>query len=574
MSRATVRKKGAGGARRAAGGRGKSAPVSGVKAPSKALAIRSAAMARSRGPGGAGQGSVVKAFNEIRADYEAAHDSRLRRKRRGFLPTGSSADYHLRNGCDHLKILEQARDMDRNDVLIGQLVDRVVLNIVQGGFAVDPKTGDDGLDRELWARFDAWANDPRACDAQGERTFGRMEEIVQRNTIVDGEIFALPLEDGPLQLIESHRCRSPQYTKDNVVLGIRMDPDTRERQEYWFTQEDLDPMAPSPKAFDAFERVPAFDEKGEPLVFHVYDQKRDTQTRGISAFAPIMITATMIEDVMIAKLVQQQVVSCITFIRNRLAEFEGDTPEAVGPEERFMFGGFEAMVQQLSPGLELSGQPGETIEPWSPNVPNETFFPHMRMMIQMLGINLGMPLVMVLMDATETNFSGWRGAVDQAQRGFRRKQMLQATQFNSKVYRWRMNWELARDQSLRKWLTKKKIQFFAHGWNTPKWPYIQPLQDAQADALRLRERLTSPRRLHAERGQDWDDIYAETIADNSAAITQAIRAVQQIEKDTGVKVHWREALYITTPTPANVVVDEGDGDSGAGGKRTTVEARR
>jgi lambda family phage portal protein len=522
----------------------------------------------------ANHGSITRAFNAIRADYEAAHDSRLRRKRTGYLTTGSNADYHLRNGSDHLKILEQARDMDRNDVLIGQMVDRVVLNIVQGGFAVDPKTGDDGLDKELWGRFDAWANDPKACDAQGERPFSRLEELVCRQRIVDGEIFALPLEDGPLQLMESHRCRSPQYTKDNVVLGIRMDPDTRERQEYWFTQEDIDPLAPSPKAFDAFDRRPAFDEQGEPLVFHCYDPRRDTQTRGISAFAPIMITATMIEDVMIAKLVQQQVVSCITFIRNRLENFEGDTPEAVGPEESFMFGAFEAMVQQMSPGLELSGQPGEKIEPWSPNVPNETFFPHIRMMIQMLGINLGMPLVMVLMDATETNFSGWRGAVDQAQRGFRRSQFLQASQFNSRVYRWRMRWELARDESLKKWLTNPKIKFFAHGWNTPKWPYIQPLQDAQADALRQRERLTSPRRLHAERGQDWDDIYAEIIADNTAAITAAIRASQQIEKDTGVKVHWREALYITTPTPANVVIDEGDGDSGQGGKRTAVEARR
>lgn len=547
----------------------------GKRKPDAAPATTRAVVVRPRRNQTAAPTSIAQVFDKFRSDYEAAHDSRLKRKRSGYLPTGSNADYHLRNGFDHLKIMEQARAMDRDDAIIGQLVDRVVLNTIQNGFTVDPKTGDPSLDADLWERFNSWAIDPAQCDAQGERDFARLQEIVYRQRLVDGDCFVLPLEDGTLQIMEGHRCRSPIHTKDNVVLGIKLDPNTRQREEYWFTNEDVDPMAPAPRAFDDFDRVPAFDADGEPLVWHILDQRRDSQTRGISAFAPIMITATMADDIMLAKLVQQQIVSCVTFFRKRSSEFQGGAPEGVGPEERFMWGAFEAMVQQMSPGLELMTQPGEDIEIANPNVPNETFFPHIRFIVQLIGINLGMPLVMVLMDASDTNFSGWRGAVDQAQRGFKRNQHLLISQFHSRVYRWRLRQELANDAALRETANRVGPKFFNHAWTTPKWPYIQPLQDAQADALRLEKRLTSPRRMHAEHGQDYDDINDETIADNKRAIMGAITASEEVFEAKKVRVHWREFLHIATPTPANVVIE--DEDESKGGKRAPVgpqEARR
>src|SRR5690606_23447280 len=103
----------------------------GKRKPDAAPATTRAVVVRPRRNQTAAPTSIAQVFDKFRSDYEAAHDSRLKRKRTGYLPTGSNADYHLRNGFDHLKIMEQARAMDRDDAIIGQLVDRVVLNTIQ-----------------------------------------------------------------------------------------------------------------------------------------------------------------------------------------------------------------------------------------------------------------------------------------------------------------------------------------------------------------------------------------------------------------------------------------------------------
>ena len=108
----------------------------------------------------------------------------------------------------------------------------------------------------------------------------------------------------------------------------------------------------------------------------------------------------------------------------------------------------------------------------------------MRLILTLIGINLGLPLVMVLMDASETNFSGWRGAVDQARLGFRQNQKRLINRFHKPVYLWKVRQWMAEDAALRRAAARSDVNIFAHRWNPPTWPYIQPLQDATADLLR------------------------------------------------------------------------------------------
>ena len=149
--------------------------------------------------------SPQEGFELIRADYQAAKSSRFRRRRIGYSSMGSGADYHYRSESDYLKLIEIARDMDRNDLIVGQMIDRAVTNEVQEGIRLDPQTGDEKLNQDLQARWEDWANDPIQCDVAGENTFAGIEYLASRAVKVDGDIFALPLIDGQIQLIEGHR---------------------------------------------------------------------------------------------------------------------------------------------------------------------------------------------------------------------------------------------------------------------------------------------------------------------------------------------------------------------------------
>jgi capsid protein len=167
----------------------------------------------------------------------------------------------------------------------------------------------------------------------------------------------------------------------------------------------------------------------------------------------------------------------------------------------------------------------------------------------MIGVNLGLPLCLVLMDGSETNFSGWRGAVDEARKGFKSNQRNLIKRFHTPVYRWRVSRWVESDKSLARWSQKPKIQILGHRWNAPVWQYIDPVGDAQGDQLRLVNSLISPRRLHAERGREWETIADEIVEDLVYAVVKAKRAAQAINKkfDDGAPVHWRELINLPMP---------------------------
>ena len=510
---------------------------------------------------------LASRLSEFRNDYAAARESRFKKRRTGINLMGSGADYHFRAEADYLKTIEYARDMDRNDAIVGQMVDRAVLNTVQNGFTCDPQTGDAAVDKRLYELFEEWANDPQACDSQGEMTFADMQEHVLRSRFVDGDCFALPRDDGTLQIVEAHRCRSQFVNRAGwvgkvfgvtklaplnsaVVLGVELDDDRR-RLNYWFTSDDIDLNSTTPPTATPY---PAFDADGEPQVFHVYDPKRITQTRGVTAFAPVFEMLGLFDDLNFAKIVQQQIVSCIAFIREKPIDFKGGSAGQLGPREtEEMSDGVERLIEDIAPGIILEGRPGEKISGFSPNVPNSEFFPHVRLILQLVGVNLGMPLVMLLMDASETNFSGWRGAVDQARMGFLRNQRWLKDRFNHRVYRWKVRQFIDEDEEIGAAFEKLGEKLFAVRWNAPRWPYIQPLQDAQADELRLKARLTSPRRMHNDRGQDVDEIVAETVADNAVAIRLALTEAKAISTEFGVPIEASRLLYIDATQPLAIL---------------------
>lgn len=498
----------------------------------------------------------------LRADYTAARASRYRR-RRNVPGGGSGADYHYRSEGDYLRVLEYARDMDRNDCIVGQTVDRAVVNAIQQGFTPDPQTGDETLNKDLLARWYGWADDADECDLAGEMCFYDFEQLVYRASLVDGDTFPLPTTAGALQVIEGHRCRTPSGTKKNVVHGVRLD-EFRRRVEYWFTRDDVDPTQSVKRVGDVYT-VPARDDEGRRQVFHVFNPKRISQTRGVSALAPVFDVLGMFEDINFAKLVQQQTVSAFAVFRQRASDFAGGMPGATGEEETTSLGdsgGNSMTTMGVRPGEIIYGQPGEELKGFSPNVPNAEFFEHVKLILTLIGVNLGLPLALVTLDASQTNFSGWRGAVDQARMGFKRNQKWLIAKFHRPVWRWKVGQWAAEDPALR--AAGERIDIYAHRWKEPRWPYIQPLDDAGAQLLRVRNALTSPRRIQAEQGADWDEVADELVADNAAAIRKAKTVAQEIndEFDDGQPVHWRE--LISLPAPEGLIVNLGaNGQSSA-----------
>lgn len=481
----------------------------------------------------------INPFGAPQADYEAAKSNKFRRRRTGLSSMGSGADWHLRSNADFYRIMEYARDMDRNEALIGQMVDRAVSNTIQEGIKLDPNTGDKKLDALLLEMWQEWANDPDECDIAGELDFNAMESLILRQALVDGDIVALPLKTGSLEIIEAHRIRTPQSMKNKAVLGVLLN-DTRRRLQYWIAKNDISISQPLAKVSE-IHRIPVRDSGGNRQIFHIYLQKRASQTRGVSAFAAIFNEITMHGDIQYAQLIKSQVAASFVIIHQRpLGAYQAGGGTIGEKTNETLPDGETRTIQGIGPGLEITGAEGEELKGFSPNVPNQEYFQHSKLILQIIGANLGLPLGLVLLDASDTNFSGWRGAIDQARLGFRRNQKWMISRFHKPVYRWKIRQWMAEDPKLAAKANRSTINIFGHNWNPPTWPYIEPFKDAQADALKLEKNLTSPRRLQNDRGRDWDKVHKEIVVDRSKLVVAAIEATEEINtKYPSAKLDWR-----------------------------------
>jgi lambda family phage portal protein len=451
--------------------------------------------------------------------------------------------------------------MDRNDAIVGQTIDRAVANIVQDGFTLDVRTGDSQLDLELWQRWQDWSSNADACDMAGEFTWQDIERHVMRSMLLDGDIVALGTAGGQLQMIEAHSIQTitPQ---ENTFLGVTRDAYGR-RNQYWYSADKRTGgvLSVVGNQKETAEPISVRDENGDRVLFHVYNPRRVNQTRGVTALAPIFSVAGMFEDINFAKLVQQQVVSCFAIFRKRNAIAGGGplpSTDGYGLPQTEATGAGTRYIENIGPGMEIIGAEGEELQGFSPNVPNAEFFTHVKLMLQIIGVNLGLPLCLVLMDGSETNFSGWRGAVDEARKGFKTNQTNLQNRLHRPVYEFKLRQWIAEDRALQAAAKASGVDIFGHRWNAPTWQYIDPVSDAQGDALRIQNALTSPRRLHAEGGRDWEEIADEIVADMSYAIVKAKQRAVAINSQfqDNAPVHWRELISLPMPNGIQMTMQD------------------
>jgi lambda family phage portal protein len=487
----------------------------------------------------------------LRADYEIAKSNgRFRRPRKGVSGVGTTGDYHFRNEAEWLYAIEYANDLDRNDCFAGMCVDRLIDNVLHdSGLQPDPDTGDENADMLLKRLWSEWASNEDACDMAGEMTFSQLERVVLRGCLVAGDILPIGNQSGALEIMEAQRCRTPTNSKKNIIFGIEKNLNRRS-ERYYFSKDELDYKATLRKVSDTVP-IDARDEDGLRQVFHVFDPKRVSQTRGVSVFARVADQLGMHDDIEFANLVRQQIASCFAIIRRRTQQGPLGNGGAYG--DRSSDG--TRTSENIAPGMEIRSEIGESVEGFSPNIPSPQYFEQAWKILKTISANLNLPLQAVLLDASESNFSGWRGAMDQARTGFRRIQNFLIDKFHSRVWKWKVSQWVIQYPELRTWASQQGVDITKTAWKRPAWPYINPLQDAQADITAVAGLLNSLRNLLGQRGLDFDELMPEIVNDNVTIYTlcrDAARILNQEAVDDSEKVTWRELLAMPVPQGLNI----------------------
>lgn len=488
---------------------------------------------------------INQRFNSARADYSATKISRFNPIRHGVPSQGAAGDYHLRNETDFYKLLENCYDLERNDSVVGQLIKRRVTNVVQDGFRLEPDTGDKAIDRDLKARWHDWANDPNQCDVAGESCFADFEYTAEWTHVLAGDCGISICDSGHLQFFEPYIIRRDRGGRGETFLGVDL---TEERRRYRYWIAVADPNDPYETSWNEFAPIDTYDDFGNRQFCHVYDERRTTITRGVSAFTPIFELTGMLEDVNFAKLVQQQIVSCIAFLIEDQGSADGSLPATEEPkygnptQHRTENG--ERSYDEVEPGMEVKPGAGKKVSGFSPNIPNAEYFEQYRLILQLICGALDMPLSVGMMDGRDSTFHGFIGAANEAKKLWRRSQNNLGRKMHAPIYFGKLNHFCDEDRYLARAAARLGGRFFKHTWHKPVWQSVKNLEDTNDRLIRLQNSITSPSKIQNELNVDYESHVIETVNDNAFAIRVAKRRAAEInaEFQDGAPVTFRD-LY-------------------------------
>lgn len=412
----------------------------------------------------------------------AARGERLR----GFGPMrGSSANAEIGTALSILR--DRARSLVRNTSHGARIVDVWTAHVVGTGITPVWNTGSDRLDRQVMALWEEWA---RRSDVAGELDFLSQQALVARSVIEGGEalIRFVPVryESGSrivplrLQLMEGdHIDTSRDGTIDGrrVRLGVALGEWDQRDGFYVFRQHPGEASVSSTFSLRS-EFLP------RTSVTRVLRPTRIGQIRGVTRFAPILLTAQDYADLVEATLVKANVEACFAGFYTG----EAETPSDLDEKGR--------KVARIEPGMLMKLPLGSDVRFAQPTS-NSQFDSIALNMLQAMSVGVGLTYDEIAGDLRQANYSSLRaGKIE-------RRRLVEQDQWHMLVP---MLCEPVADQfistAILAGLLRSRKDGYPRTWVTPANEPIDPKKDLEADIAAVRAGRMSPQEFIASWGRD------------------------------------------------------------------------
>lgn len=413
----------------------------------------------------------------------------------------------LSTGGDLLRA--RARQIVRSNPYAANAADSFVANAVGAGITPSSLVVDTALKDEIQRVWLAWTDE---ADADGLTDFYGMQALAARAMFEAGECFVRfrprRPEDGltvplQLQLLEAEHLpldKNETIAGGNQIrCGIEFDQIGRRIAYYFYRTHPGDNTDQAAKG--DLVRVPASE------VLHLYKPQRPGQIRGVPWISPALVKLYLLDQYDDAELDRKKVAALFAgFITKNAPEdnlLGESAPDALG-----------SSVAGLSPGTMQVLLPGEDIKFSSPADVGGSYELFQYRTLLAIAAALGVPYTNVTGDLKAANYSSIRaGTVE-----FRRR--LDQFQHATLVYQlcrpiWKRWIETAALSGALKLpgIALNPAKYMAVKWITPKWEWVDPLKDRQAEKIAQECGWKAPSDIIEAEGYDVDETYRRIAAD-------------------------------------------------------------
>lgn len=444
-----------------------------------------------------------------------------------WYPRLLSADQELKADASLLRA--RSRQMVRDDPhaagFVAALKDNVAgvscdgIGLQARNRGPDGKAFDLELNRHLEERFKVWGM-PETASADGRASWGDLQRLYVGNLAIDGEVlyrllpgfdnafgFAVQFLD-PDQLADTLN-RKPAPGVNEIRMGVEVDGWNRP-VAYWLrTRHPSEGVAAAP------ERVPASE------IYHDFIQLRPGQTRGLPWLTPALFTWRMLAGYTESEIVQARLAAATGgyFVATGTdAELWPDPTQTATPGNPD--GAGQLLTLDVEPGVARQLPPGLQYQGIDPTHPNGNFKDFQKAMLMGISRALGPSYTSLSGNFENTNYSSGRMGLLPERDFYRFVARWIAVRFNRRTYEaWLKAAALYGAVSLPSLETSR---YAAHEWQFRGWPWIDPLNDAQANERLLALGLTTRTRLAAEQGLDFYDLVDEQAEELAYAASKGV----------------------------------------------------
>jgi len=490
----------------------------------------------------------------VRARLEGAMS---RRRLRGWNPPLENVNALVASGGP--KLLARARELVVTNGYAANACEAFAANLVGDGIKpsslIDDAEERDRVQR-LWL---AWTDE---ADADGLTDFYGLQAMVAREMFVAGECFVRlrprRAEDGllvplQLQLLQSEMLpfekTETAANGNRIRCGIEFDAIGR-RVAYHFRRTHPGDSTDRRVAVPETVRVPAGD------VLHIYRPLDAGQIRGLPHVAPAMVRLFLLDQYDDAELDRKKTAAMFAGFITKTAPEE----PMMGTEEPDPDG---AAIASLEPGTLQVLLPGEDVKFSSPADVGSSYEAFQYRTLLGVSASLGLPYHLVTGDVRQANYSSLRAELVEFRR---RVQQLQhgviAHQLCRPVWaRWLETARLAGRLDLPDPAVARMVQ-----WIPPRWDWVDPLKDIQAQVLAMEAGITSRRKVVEATGYDVEEVDRENATDTARAAELGLRYRTSPGETQGAR-----ATPATRPDPGNGADGDSYDDAAAADRATKQE---
>lgn len=464
----------------------------------------------------------------------------------------------------------RTRDIVRNDPLVahGSVLQKD--NIVGSFYLLNCKPElrilgwDEGwaqeFQEEVETKFTVWAESPNNWfDAQRVNTFTGLVRLAVGIYLAAGEVLAASewIRDDPLrlyktalQMIDVDRLSNPfgAMDTDNIKRGV--EKDRRGAPIAYYIREAHPTDWTNLKSY-LWKRIPRIKPWGRLQVIHIYEQGRPDQTRGISDMVAILKETRMgrkfrditlqnaVVNASYAASIESDLPSEAVFqalgggnmgttdmgevITEYAAAFLGAIAEYTGSSKNIHLDGVK--IPHLFPGTRLQLRPAGT-----PGGVGTDFESSLN---RYLAANLGVSYEELTKDFTRTNYSGFKGGLNETRKhmGARKKGCADrfATAGFGLWFEEAMNngeLETMRGKEAHFYEGINKDAYLTCDWIGASVGQIDELKETQAAALRRANLLTTHEDELGRLGKDWRKVFRQIAREKKLMEELGIEIVQ------------------------------------------------